>query len=349
MSFREHSRTSPTYAPHNCEHGRVACWAVAGTALLALVACRPPPMPTPTPQGKVVVATRWVSLLQGEFLLVDGCLRVNGVPGETSYLLAWPPEYAGKVTVEGNAVRIIDGNEEVVWHAGDTVRLGGGETGTIAHLGEQPPSQVGCPGPYWVVGDVAGPAARATADAAHPPATPDPEATTAVLSVEEMRRYDAQVYAEHFGVSLDEALRRSDLRDAFDGLGAELAEKERDTFSGLWIEHTPEYRIVVRFTRDGEETMQRYIAGQPYAEIVEVRGADLTLVELEALRAQAARIADVLGISHHSATNVEENRAEVWLPDPDDVARLEAALREAGMRVPEHVVVLAPVVVEPVQ
>ena len=113
MSFREHSRTSPTYAPPQLRTlGRAACWAVAGTALLALVACRPPPMPTPTPQGKVVVATRWVSLLQGEFLLVDGCLRVNGVPGETSYLLAWPP--GTLVTVEGNTVRIIDGNAEVV-------------------------------------------------------------------------------------------------------------------------------------------------------------------------------------------------------------------------------------------
>jgi len=304
--------------------------------------------PTPT-QGKVVVATRWVARLDGEFSIVDGCLRVKSVPGDTNYLLAWPPEYAGKVAIEGDTVRIIDGDEEVVWHAGAMVRLGGGETGTITQLGEQPSSQADCPGPYWVVGDVAGPAARATADAAYPPATPDPEATTIILSVEETRRHDAQVYAEHHGVSLDEALRRFDLRDAFGGLQVELTEKERDTFAGLWIEHTPEYRLVVRFTRDGEETMQRYIAGQPYAEIVEVRGADLTLIELEALRVQMVRIADELGIPQHSATNIEENRIEVWLPDPDDVAGLEEALREAGMRAPEHVMVFAPVVVEPAQ
>ena len=209
-----------------------------------------------------------------------------------------------------------------------------------SHLGTAPRSGVGFPG--------GGGCGRPAAGWRTPPTRPHlrPEATTAVLwwksAADAGRRRAARR-------QLDEALRRFDLRDAFDELGAELAVKERDTFAGLWIEHTPEYRIVVRFTRDGEETMQRYIAGQPYAEIVEVRGADLTLIELEALRVQMVRIADELGIPQHSATNIEENRIEVWLPDPDDVAGLEEALREAGMRVPEHVMVFAPVVVEPAQ
>lgn len=63
--------------------------------------------------------------------------------------------------------------------------------------------------------------------------------------------YDAQGYASNTGVSTEEALRRFQLQDIAGKLGAELGKNETETLAGLWIEHTPEFRIVVRFTRDG--------------------------------------------------------------------------------------------------
>ena len=60
---------------------------------------------------------------------------------------------------------------------------------------------------------------------------------------------DAVMYAADQGVDLDEAIRRLQLQDPIGELDAELTENERDTFGGLLIQHAPEFRVVVRFTR----------------------------------------------------------------------------------------------------
>ena len=46
---------------------------------------------------------------------------------------------------------------------------------------------------------------------------------------------------------------------------------EQPTFGGLWIQHKPEFKAVVAFTRDGEETVRPYIQGTSLADMVEVR------------------------------------------------------------------------------
>lgn len=99
------------------------------------------------------VPTRLTALLFGKLIAVDGCLRVNASPGDTSYLLAWPPDF--EVSVEENTVHILKGDgQEVVLHIGEMVRLSGGEVYAIGALSE--PVRQGlpanCPGPYWVVG-----------------------------------------------------------------------------------------------------------------------------------------------------------------------------------------------------
>ena len=73
---------------------------------------------------------------------------------------------------------------------------------------------------------------------------------------------------------------------------------------------------------------------------MEVRGADLTLAELEAILYRVSHVVDALpssGGAKGLSVNVKENRAEVWV---DDRAVFEAALQEAGLQLPEHVVVL---------
>ena len=316
---------------------------------------------TPTVPGGIRMQVYMTAEAQGELTLVNGCLYIQAVDAPSRQLLIWPPELYAVDEREGT-VRILDARsgEELV-RVGDRIRVGGGQL-AYEHLSDRVRAQLptDCPGPYWAVGlglerweptptpgapggytlTSGSPDEIVAEPTPDPEAASDPEATTIILAGEEALRRDAQEYARMVGISLDEALRRLAIQESFEGLRAELEEKERDTFAGLWIQHTPKYRIVVRFTRDGEETIQRYIAGHPHADIVEVRGADLTRAELEAILYRASHVVDALpssGGAKGLSVNVKENRAEVWV---DDRAVFEAALQEAGLQLPEHVVVL---------
>jgi hypothetical protein len=55
---------------------------------------------------------------------------------------------------------------------------------------------------------------------------------------------------------------------------------EADSYAGMWIQHEPDFRVIVRFTERGEETLLPYLADSPLAELVEVRGASITLAVL---------------------------------------------------------------------
>ena len=125
-----------------------------------------------------------------------------------------------------------------------------------------------------------------------------------------------------------------ELQEPVGELGAELAAKERDTFAGLWIEWTPKFHVVVRFTRDGEETIQPYLENAPFVDAVEVRAARATLAELQNAHAAANRAVSDLGIAFNSGTNVKENRVELYVTDPK---ALDAALQRANMQLPDYI------------
>ena len=166
-----------------------------------------------------------------------------------------------------------------------------------------------------------------------------PEPTTSGTPERELSpiEQDAQSYAEHYGVSLEEAVNRLVLQGAIGELGAEIESKEADTLAGIWIQHEPEYRVVVAFTRDGEATIDKYVQDGPLAEIVEVRTAAATLRYLEHAQMEAGRIVADLGFPISSGIDVEGNRVELYVTDR---AALEEALREIGETLPNHVVII---------
>ena len=61
---------------------------------------------------------------------------------------------------------------------------------------------------------------------------------------------ETEMYAKRHGVTIDEARHRLKLQDVAGELDAELSIKEAETFAGLWIEHTPTFRVIVQFTCD---------------------------------------------------------------------------------------------------
>jgi hypothetical protein len=86
---------------------------------------------------------------------------------------------------------------------------------------------------------------------------------TQTLEISDALRRDAQAMAEDMGIPVDEALRRMQYQDDIGNLQVALTANEPETFAGLWIEHQPEYRIVVQFTRDGEQTIRPYSKDKP--------------------------------------------------------------------------------------
>jgi hypothetical protein len=121
---------------------------------------------------------------------------------------------------------------------------------------------------------------------------------------------DAAVYANNFRVSLHEAGRQLQLQEAIDALNARLTEEQAATFAGLSIEHSPEFHVVARFTRKGEETIRPYLS-PALAAVVRVEPARFTLYQLERrLEASYHRVRGA-GIPAAGAVDVRANRAEV--------------------------------------
>src|SRR5215212_6772748 len=71
---------------------------------------------------------------------------------------------------------------------------------------------------------------------------------------------DAGSYAENEGISVDGTLQRRRISDIAGRLDADLTVNETETFAGLWIEHSPEFKIVVLFTENPQQTLQPYLS-----------------------------------------------------------------------------------------
>jgi hypothetical protein len=159
--------------------------------------------------------------------------------------------------------------------------------------------------------------------------TPTPSPTPG-----EALRRDAQEYARQFGVSEAEAIGRLQYQDGIGDLNAALQANEGDTFGGLWIEHEPAYRIVVHFTRDGQETIRPYLKECAFADWVEVVEVRYTLAELETIQSQAIRELEKLDFDVSCMLTVPKNRVEVPVSDR---AWFEGELRRVGALLPEGV------------
>ena len=97
---------------------------------------------------------------------------------------------------------------------------------------------------------------------------------------EEALRYDAIWYADHFGVSIDEAVYRLGLQQRIGELNAILIEQEKHTYAGLWITHLPEYEVHIAFTNEPETTIEPYLRNSPLQEFVTLESAKFSYDEL---------------------------------------------------------------------
>ncbi|HEX7151599.1 MAG TPA: PKD domain-containing protein [Thermoanaerobaculia bacterium] len=152
-------------------------------------------------------------------------------------------------------------------------------------------------------------------------------------------RQDAASYAAQTGVSLDEAVRRLELQSEVGKL-EETLEQQEPSFAGLWIEHTPQYRVVVRFTDAAAEVrLRKRVAGTPLEGIVrETRRAAASLRQLEKRRTAALQRVRHLGFAVDIDINVKENRVEIYSERAQSV---RAAIAAERAPLPERVEIMS--------
>ncbi len=151
---------------------------------------------------------------------------------------------------------------------------------------------------------------------------------------------DAKVYASDQGITLDEAVYRLEIQDTIGEFIAEITANEPDTFAGAWIQHKPNYSIIVQFTHDGEKVIEPYFSNELYADLkdlVEVRSAKITLQELEATQLSIVLAARDLGIPFEADINVFENQVKFYVTDP---LGFQMALEAADMAIPDYVILI---------
>ena len=149
---------------------------------------------------------------------------------------------------------------------------------------------------------------------------------------------DAETYAKNYGISLDDALRQFHLQDVAGELQATLREKEADTFAAIWLEHTPEFKIVVLFTHDAEQKIKPYLTDELVG-VVEARDVEASRAMLEDVDGEIKSILLNLGIQVESELNVYENRITIFVNEADR-NQFDSAVKDKLIVIPNNVEII---------
>ncbi len=146
---------------------------------------------------------------------------------------------------------------------------------------------------------------------------------------------DAQVYAKDNRVSVTEALRRLELQKVVGALNAELSSTQPGTFAGLWIQHSPEFRVVIQYTNNPETTIRPYLARE-LSSMVEMRQVKSSLSNLQSVQVEAVASFKNIGVHVDSSIDIPNNRVEIETPE---VFQLDSVALNKQFKLPENVVI----------
>ena len=124
---------------------------------------------------------------------------------------------------------------------------------------------------------------------------------------------EVQSYTREYGVSPTEAMWRFRLLEGVRELNYELDTNEGGIFGGLWVQHIPEFKIVINVTANGKQAIQRYIESGSLEGIAEIQEVKLTLNDLEMLAASTREDLSKAGIPFEYDINIRENRMEIYV------------------------------------
>jgi hypothetical protein len=161
--------------------------------------------------------------------------------------------------------------------------------------------------------------------------TPSPEANP-----------DAEAYAERMGLNLDEVNRQFRISESVGTLQADLIANESDTFAGLWIQRSPEFRVVILFTGNAHKTIKPYLEKEymteELADVLDVRKAKVSLAELEQVNTELYSSLSDLRIRFELELDMLENNIKLGVGE-EDKANFDFSVQSGSLKVPDYVIV----------
>lgn len=139
---------------------------------------------------------------------------------------------------------------------------------------------------------------------------------------------DVQSYAGEYDVTADEAAKRLRLQDEVGQLDSRLIAGEPATFGGIWIEHTPTFKVRAAFTENGAETLGAYEQSADLQAVLETVVAGSSLVDLGSARDLAQAAVSRTGNRADFALNVPGNVVHIYTLDADGLKEDLADARE---------------------
>lgn len=141
---------------------------------------------------------------------------------------------------------------------------------------------------------------------------------------------DAQSYAREMGITVEEAIERLQMQVSSPETQSALLAVAPDRLAGTWVEHTPEFRIVIWFTGGPEGLDEAYRIASRSSTPVHIRtDAKHTQDELQSISERARRSIPVEGFR---STNVDTGKGAIVVtirsssPAAADPAALAARL-----------------------
>lgn len=166
--------------------------------------------------------------------------------------------------------------------------------------------------------------------------TPVPTKTPSAVGNQGGIVVDAAVpYASYHDVSIEEARTRVALQEEMRAIYSEI--QNADTFAGLWLEHTPSFKVVVQFTGGADQMLNGYSISPELESIIEVRVVPVSLEELKEAQAEVALLIKDFQAEIHHDINLAENRVEIYVADP---GALTSYLEATDVVLPDNVQVI---------
>lgn len=132
----------------------------------------------------------------------------------------------------------------------------------------------------------------------------------------------AHTYAQTYGVSVDEAARRLARQADIGALEQRMQTERPDTFAGLYIEHRPAYRVVVRFTGDAQAQLAAYTGDPLYV----AQTAPRSLQVLRGTQDLLGQRLHAAGIEFMSGTDVKTSQVDIYVLDVEKAMECLAEL-----------------------
>lgn len=134
----------------------------------------------------------------------------------------------------------------------------------------------------------------------------------------------SSVYARTFGVSGIEADQRFIIMDQAREVQRKLRARFPATFGGLYVEHRPQFRVVVRFTESPQESLRTVTADPAFVALLSAH----SLTELRAAQEVIGEELQRTGTNFLSELNLTTSRVEVYVENPLATKRSVGALGE---------------------